>query len=281
MKEFFLKEKGLYFRTNDFEPNRQTLFFIHGVSGSSSAWISYENFFENNYNVISFDFRGHGKSIKYRKYDDYTVDKFSLDIKTLLDYLGVNKCILVSHSFAVFPTLHFINENKDRILGVVFISPYFALSKMKNATLVKILLNFGILITNFTIKIKSFFSKIDSVDKLKIGKHIDYSRYNGSGDWNIRRIIADISNTNLSVYLYTILNAYDFDGEDILDKIDFPTVIIHGKKDTIIPLKYGISMWKKIKNAKLFVLYDIDHIIVLNRSEKVLEILENFLKEFK
>jgi pimeloyl-ACP methyl ester carboxylesterase len=281
MKEFFLEEKGLYFRTNDFALDRSTLVFIHGVSGSSSAWVAYEKEFENDYNIIFFDFRGHGKSVKYKNYNDYAIDKFSDDIEYLLNYLKVDKCVLISHSFAAFPTLRFVEKNKDKIDGIVFISSYFALSKMKNATFAKTLLRFGILFTDLINKTKSLFLKSNNQKKLKIGKHLDYSKYLGSGDWNIRRLIADISNTGLSVYLYTNLNAYDFDGESVLDKIDFPVVMIHGNKDTIIPLKYGILMSNKIKNAKLFILKDIDHIVVLNKPKEVLEIIKSFVKELK
>jgi pimeloyl-ACP methyl ester carboxylesterase len=279
MKEFFLEEKGLYFRTNDFASNRRTLVFIHGVSGSSSAWVAYEKELENDYNMIFFDFRGHGKSVKYKNYNDYAIDKFSDDIEYLLDYLKVKKCVLISHSFAVFPTLRFIEKNKDKIDGVVFISSYFALSKMKSAMFAKMLFRFGILLTDLTNKTKNLFLKSDNQKKLKIGKHLDYSRYKGSGDWNVRRTIADVSNTSLSVFLYTTLNAYNFDGESVLDKIDFPVVMIHGEKDTIIPLKYGISMSNKIKTAKLFILKDIDHIVVLNKPKEVLGIIKSFMKE--
>lgn len=281
MKEFFLEEKGLYFRTNDFASNRRTLVFIHGVSGSSSAWVAYEKEFENDYNIIFFDFRGHGKSVKYKNYNDYAIDKFSDDIEYLLDYLKVKKCVLISHSFGAFPTLRFIEKNKDKINGVVFISSYFALSKMKSAMFAKILFRFGILLTDLTNKTKNLFFKLNNQKKLEIGKHIDYSKHLGSGDWNIRRTIADVSNTSLSVFLYTTLNAYNFDGESVLDKIDFPVAMIHGKKDTIIPLKYGISMSNKIKTAKLFILKDIDHIVVLNKPKEVLEIIKNFVKELK
>jgi pimeloyl-ACP methyl ester carboxylesterase len=281
MKEFFLEEKGLYFRTNDFASNRRTLVFIHGVSGSSSAWVAYEKEFENDYNIIFFDFRGHGKSVKYKNYNDYAIDKFSDDIEYLLDYLKVKKCVLISHSFGAFPTLRFIEKNKDKINGVVFISSYFALSKMKSAMFAKILFRFGILLTDLTNKTKNLFFKSHNKKRLEIGKHLDYSRYKGSGDWNVRRTIADVSNTSLSVFLYTTLNAYNFDGESVLDKIDFPVAMIHGKKDTIIPLKYGISMSNKIKTAKLFILKDIDHIVVLNKPKEVLEIIKSFMKELK
>ena len=50
--------------------------FVHGVSGSSSAWWPYEKIFENKYNILTFDIRGHGKLKKFPNYSDYKIKNF-------------------------------------------------------------------------------------------------------------------------------------------------------------------------------------------------------------
>ena len=165
------------------------------------------------------------------------------------------------------------------VVSTVFISPHFAIGKMRGAWLAKLFLGIAV-------KVPLFFQPNDhnvSIDLsggklLKTGKHVDYSKYINSGDWNIMRTIADVRNTGLWIFLYTMTQAYNFDGEDILKEINVPTLIIHGAKDTIIPLGYGVMMAEKIKNSKLVVFDDIDHIIVLNRSKKTIEEVKNFLK---
>ena len=68
MKEHFFEDR-IYYRTNEFKSDRLTLVFVHGVSGSSSAWLPYEKIFENKYNVLTYDIRGHGLSKKYPHYE--------------------------------------------------------------------------------------------------------------------------------------------------------------------------------------------------------------------
>ena len=80
MKEFYFKENHIYYRMNDFKPDRKTLVFVHGMSGSSSAWIEYEEKFSKEYNVLTYDLRGHGKSHRYKKFNDYEIDKFTEDL---------------------------------------------------------------------------------------------------------------------------------------------------------------------------------------------------------
>ena len=282
MKEFFFEKRGIYYRRNEFKSERPTLFFVHGVSGSSSAWLPYESAFESDYNVLSFDLRGHGKSAKFARFDDYEIQKFSGDMHELLEHCGIKKCVLISHSFGAFASLDFIGKHHDMVLSTIFISPHFAIKKMRGGWLARSFLAVAVKVS-MLLRWKKYPASFDlSHGKSFItGKHVDYSKYINSGDWNVLRTIADVRNTGLWIFLYSMAQAYDFDGEEILKKIKVPTLVIHGAKDTIIPLGYGIVMAKKIKGSKLVVIDDIDHIIVLNRSEKAIGIVKDFFMEIK
>src|SRR5437016_6254620 len=104
MQEHVLKEE-IYYRTNFFKPDRLTLVFIHGVSGSSSAWLPYEKIFENKYNILTYDIRGHGKSKKFRSYHDYEIKHFANDLHELVTYLRIEKMVLISNSFGALIAL--------------------------------------------------------------------------------------------------------------------------------------------------------------------------------
>jgi len=84
MKEHVFPQNGIYYRINDFETTKQTIIFIHGLSGNSSAWEPYEQEFMDNYNILCIDLRGHGCSRKYSKEKDYAIELFINDIEELL-----------------------------------------------------------------------------------------------------------------------------------------------------------------------------------------------------
>lgn len=256
MKELFLKEKGLYYRKNDFTPNRPTIVFTHGLSGSSSAWLQYEKILELKYNILSYDLRGHGKSTKPKKYGDYALANFVEDLKTLLDAEEIRNCILVSHSFGTLIALLFIAKYSDRVRASVFLSPNFAVAKRKLSKATRPFLSLINLLRLFP------FSP-------KIGKHIDYSLYPNTGDWNIPRMVADIRNTSLRIYLYCTKQSYSFDCEVFLGKINIPVLLIHGEKDTIFPVDNSIFMSQKIKGSELILIPNADHIIALNNTEEI------------
>ena len=89
MKELFFEERGLAYRSNNIEEGRKTLVFVHGLSGSSSAWYPYEEKFENAYNILTFDLRGHGMSKKQFFYSSYTPELMATDLVALLKHVGI------------------------------------------------------------------------------------------------------------------------------------------------------------------------------------------------
>src|ERR1035437_9988341 len=97
MMQEHIFEDRIYYRTNEFKTDRLTLVFAHGVSGSSSAWLPYEKIFENKYNILSYDIRGHGKSKKYPHYEDYEIKNFALDLHDLITHLKISKFIRLEH----------------------------------------------------------------------------------------------------------------------------------------------------------------------------------------
>jgi pimeloyl-ACP methyl ester carboxylesterase len=266
MKEYFLKNE-IYYRTNEFKPNRVTLVFVHGVSGSCSAWLPYEKIFENKYNVLTYDIRGHGKSKKFPNYADYEMKCFANDIHDLVSHLNISKFVIISHSFAAPIALEYIKLFRETILATVFLSPMINLNK-----------NFSTTIMRPILKLTNAFS-LFPFNPPK-GGHVDYTKHIDTADWNIRRNYADIKNTTLRIHLYCLRQSFNITEQGYsLDKIKVPTLIMHGEKDGFVPVKNSIIMSQKVHNSELVIIPDIDHIVVLNKVKEVSEAIENFVEK--
>lgn len=266
MTEQIYEPKKIYYRINEFKPDRPTLLFIHGISGSSSSWRLYEEKFLDKYNLITFDLRGHGKSVKFPNLDDYAINKFAEDIFELTSYLNIKSFVLISHSFGVLIALAFMAEHMEMVDRVIFLSPNKAPGKILAAKIIKPLFKLVGLLKIFPFNTSG-------------RGHIDYDRFKNTGDWNIRRMIADIHNTSLRVYLFGSRQSYNVDYGAIVDQINVPTLILHGKKDSIFPVAGAIEMAKKIKKSKLIILDRADHILVLNFFPEVSSAIEMFVDE--
>lgn len=264
MQEYIYAPKKIYYRLNKFELNRPTLVFIHGLSGSSSAWRLYEEKFKNKFNVLTFDLRGHGNSAKWKDFEDYAIGEFSNDLFDLLVFLKINRFILVSHSFGVLVALGFMTRHIELLEKVIFLSPHYAPGQISAAKLVKPFLS---LVNIF--KILPFNSS---------GRgQVEYSRFVNTGDWNLPRMIADINKTSLRVYLFSTRQSYNVDYKKLLDNFKIPVLIMHGKKDTIFPHSDALEMSQKIPKASLISLDKADHILVLNYFSEVSSAIEKFV----
>lgn len=265
MAELIFDNK-IYYRMNEWRPEKLTLVFVHGVCGSSSAWWEFEKKLTNDYNLVAMDIRGHGKSKRFEEYDDYKIENFSSDVLELVNYLNIKKFVLISHSFGSFISLDFIEKHNEYLTAAIFLSPNFNAGIMPEAKMVKPFFN--------------LISKIKfHISKTKERKHLDYLKdYPNSGDYNLKRTYADISNTSLRTYLYCMNQIYSFDGEKVLSKINFPVLIVHGKKDSIFPIKYGEMMAEKIPNSKMVKLDNVCH--ELKDSMITIDKISNAMREF-
>ena len=266
MEEFIFNERKIYYRKNNFIPNRDTLVFIHGVSGSSSAWLLYEEKFKNEYNILTFDLRGHGKSHRYKEYDDYKIEEFTEDLFQLLNFLNIEKIIMISHSYGTFIALEFISKYEKHVKASILLSPNYDVKIMPSSKPFGTFLN---IISRLKLPI--------SDDKIR--KHIDYSKYLNTGDFNIRRTIADLDNTGLQVYFMSTKQTFKLNYKELLNKINIPILIISGENDTIFPVKYAQEMNKMIKNSEINIIKNTNHILVLNNFKDVSNQIEKFIKK--
>ncbi len=268
MTEHFFSPRGIYYRTNNFRSDRQTLIFVHGLSGSSAAWLPYEEFFGQTFNTLAIDLRGHGKSVKPKTYKEYAIPYFAKDLHELVQHLGITKAILISHSYGTLVALEYLASCANPITAAVFISPSFAVQQKGLARLVRQTL-----------------APIHLLDALpfsgKPRNHVVYKHYTGTGDWNLHRMIADIRQTSVRVYLYATKQSYAFNRQDYLGHIHIPVLIMHGKRDSIFPVENSYTMAKHVPHAKVVILDEADHIIVLNNFSEVTQALTDFLSTIR
>ena len=268
MKEYLLEDR-IYYRTNEFKSDRPTLVFMHGVSGSSSAWIPYEKIFENKYNVLNFDLRGHGNSKKHPNYRDYEVKNFVNDLSDLISYLNIKKFVLISNSFAGLVHLEYLKLHRETVTANVFTSPEIYLNETFIAKIIYP-----------TLRVLTAIINLLPFDPKPRG-HVDYTKHVGSTDWDIKRNLADIKNTGLHAHFYTLRQSFTVSQEYSLEKINVPTLIIHGEKDTMVPIKNVKMMTGKIKNSEFISISNIDHNTVHNAVKVMSETIESFLEKNK
>ncbi|EKE06591.1 MAG: carboxylesterase (est-1) [uncultured bacterium] len=252
--------------------NSGFLVFLHGAGGNLTAWNKELHFFHRKgISTLAIDFRGHGKSARPDNVDDYDLENFAKDVFEILKKEKIKDFILIGHCFGgmvvtifhkLFPTLaqsyilvdttykapkkmrYFFKANKP----FVFILNYF-LEKMKTGQ-------------------KSF-------------SHMDFEKYVGTGDWNVKRIFSDIIHTTFKSWIFTYQNIAKFDAIEILKSIKKRVLIIEGEKDSVFNMLEAKKINSLIKNSELNVIPEANHILVLNNPHELQKEIYGFVKNFK
>ena len=264
MEEGYLKS-GVYYRHNDFLPDRTNLVFIHGISGCCAAWKPYEEHFGKDCNLLFFDLRGHGKSFKKKDASFYSLDCLVDDLFEMAISFGIKRMVPVGHSYGALLALVFANKYPEMVEGMVLLAPDYRINKTVRGKATRYLL-----------------AAMDACSPRPFGERygieVDYSKLVPAADWDLRRIFVDVKNTSIHVYHHCLSCSEVFDPESVLSRINIPSLIIHGKKDSIFPVAHSVEMAKKISGSRLKILNDANHILVLNNSAQIKQEIDDFLK---
>lgn len=98
-------------------PQGPKLVFLHGLMGSAANWRKITPPFETQFQVLTLDQRGHGKSFHAGK--GYAPEDYAEDLRQLLDELEWDQIHLVGHSMGGRNGLVFADLFSQRVISLV------------------------------------------------------------------------------------------------------------------------------------------------------------------
>jgi len=91
------------------------LVLLHGFLESLAIWEDFTKELSNEFQVISIDLPGHGKSECIDSV--HTMELMADVVKTVLDFLYVKECVLIGHSMGGYVTLAFVKKYPESLKG--------------------------------------------------------------------------------------------------------------------------------------------------------------------
>lgn len=192
--------------------------------------------------TFRFDFYGHGES--EGKFEDITISEAVHDVHNAIHFLekfGYEKIGLMGSSFGGFASLIAASDLPELML--------LALKSPVSDYL-------GLLITR--------------------DQEIDVSL------WKRRGFISVVGSDGQSRQLnYSFFrDAENIKSYESVQKIEAPTMIVHGDKDETVPLEQSIQCARLIKNCRLEIISGADHTYTQPRHfEKMLSLITEFIKD--
>lgn len=247
------------------------LIFLHGWPFNHTFWKKeLEYFKKRGYSTIAPDLRGHGKSDKPGRLQDYTFDKFAKDINLIIKKEKVKDFILIGHSFGGMIALAYYSLFPQKVKALTLLGTIYE-NPLKHIPIIK-----HLHLTPFTEHTLKFILKNEKIKK-KHFPYIDFTKFKDHSDFFYWLKGAEV--TPLKSVLACMEEMIEFDKKDVLAKINVPTLIIEGSKDKKTPLKDVEEMTKQIKHVKLQIIEGATHDTNIKKSREVEKIIVGFLNE--
>ena len=106
------------------------LVLLHGGWQDSNSWQQQVDHFSEEYSVLTFDIRGHGKT-GATDTDEYTIDLFVDDLEQLLAHLDIENPILVGASIGGIIIQEYLDRHPSRARGAVISGPLQSIPPVK------------------------------------------------------------------------------------------------------------------------------------------------------
>lgn len=262
------------------------LIVLHGGPGLSQDYLLPQLYklAENNL-VIFYDQRGSGRSLETKLDSEHiNIDQFVEDLETLRTSLGIDKFILMGHSWGGLLAMQYAVDHQENLTGLVLLDSAPADYKGQKAFIDE----FGLKTKDIHTDIKPLFSYED-FKELNATQISDLYRKLFSVYFYNPKEVKDLS-LNFSVasaqsgfkvmeemsktyWLQPNVNLFPN-----LSKLTVPTFILHGKQD-IVPVWTAQEIKDAIPDAEIVILDRCNHFPYIEQPSQFFCELNNFLRK--
>lgn len=253
----------------------------NGLVCSSFFWKYFEQQFRRSWQIVTWDYRGHGKSGLKRNPKNYTVPALVHDLEAVVDALEIPPAIFIGHSLGAQVILEYYRRHPKKIAA--FISAYGTFGHLMdyfyNST-------FSPLIFRLVYYLGTTFPKQSNlISRFFLSNPLSYwaagiLKVMNSGMMN-REEVNEYVNHVLSVdpLLFTNLlkSMQESSAEDILKKVKVPTLIVAGDEDQFTPAWISKKMHRLIPESELFMMHKATHAGLVEQPDLFNLRIEKFL----
>ncbi len=263
------------------EGSGKPLVFCYGLVCSSLHWTYQIEHFQQNYQTIWFDYRGHHNSETPKDLSSLTLANIAQDLKTALDELEIDDAVLLGHSMGVNVVLEFYRQNPSRVAAMVLAN---GTSKRPLETLFR-----HNTFEAFFKLLRKLHDKspglVKAIWRSQKGNPLSRTLVTLGGfnphltpQADIELYVNQIAEMDPVILLNLIANYDSVDATPWLHTIDCPTFILSGEEDKIIPIEQQELMHQLIPSSQFEAIRHGSHCPQMDLPELVNMKIEKFFK---
>lgn len=252
--------------------------------GCSTFYFSYmEKYFKKHFQVITWDYRAHGRSDQPAIRSNHTIDSLTQDLKAVVDALNIEKAIIAGHSMGVQIVYEFYTQYSKHCEALISCFGTFGkpMDTFFNSPLSKYGFEMIYIFNHLFPKAAKFLGNMMVKNPLRIqvgGLLKMLKPYMVD-----KKIIEEYMNhfTRVDpIFLSRLVKDWQsYDSEEDLKNIQVPTLILGAEEDSFTPNWISKKMYHLIPKSELFVIKKGSHVALIEQPELVNLRIEKFIKE--
>jgi pimeloyl-ACP methyl ester carboxylesterase len=256
-------------------PQGHKLVFLHGLMGSAANWLRITKAFANDFHILTFDQRGHGRS--FHPEAGYNPRDFAHDLKLILDELGWSASALVGHSMGGRNALEFASHFSQRVKALVMedIGP-----DSRHSAIDRIERLLALVPVPFSSRAEAneFFEKsypdlISFYPQPRVVARFLHSNLeqkpDGTMDWRFAK----------EAILQSLREGRNADRWDEFANLKMPVLVVRGEHSEDLPRPVFERMLKTLPAARGVEIADAGHWVHFDQPEAFIRTLKEFLHE--
>lgn len=255
----------------------------NGMGVSTFFWKYLETAFKHDFQVITWDYRGHGRSAPPQNKNNVSVAALVEDCRAVCDELKVKKALFVGHSLGTQVVLEFYKRHPRYVAGMISCLGTFGrpMDFFYNSPLSKYIFE---IFTSFGLV---FPKQANFISQLLIRNPFWYQLggllkmiNTGMADKNdAQQYIDHILSLEPLFFSKLSRSVQAHSAEDVLKKIKVPTLIMGGEYDTFTPVWLAKKMHRIVPKSELFIVKKGSHVSLVEQPELVNLRIEKFIRE--
>lgn len=250
-----------YWITEEWKEQRETLFFLHGLTADHTLFEKQIAFFKKTYNIILWDAPGHGKS---RPYEDFSFSNTVEDMKQILDDNDVQRVVMLGQSLGGYLIQSFMQRYPKYVMAFIGIdtSPYGEgyYSSFDKWILRQI---------EWMAKLYPF-----SIMKEAVARQ---STATEAGRQNMREMLSIYDKKELCHLMGICYAEVLRENKDM--KIECPVLLLLGERDRIGKVKQYCRKWTEKAGYPLYMIRNAGHNSNVDNPDEVNQRINSFLNE--
>jgi pimeloyl-ACP methyl ester carboxylesterase len=250
----FLKSDDAEILISGFGQGPRTLVAHGGFVGSGELWFPPFERLSKTWRTVTYDHRGTGAT--RHSAQAITFELLMADLFRVLDALNIDQCVLAAESMGAIIALEAVLRRPERFTGLVIVDGRYTgqRSPMRDKLIAGCRQDFAATMDGF------------------VEACIPEQGCEAEKAWG--KAIVMRSNTKAAIEMLECVEHVEL--EPRLNKIEIPTLILHGRKDVITPLASSEKLAQQIKHSSLMVHEDAGHVPTVTRPDWVAEQINQF-----